>query len=912
MTRQGDSSRWILENQEIDHKMMVDIPINNFSLLPPRSSNDHINVNVGNNYGMHSGNLGKNTSVNLGMHSGNLGKNTSVNLGKHSGNLGKNAKNIGQSMRRSTSSIGESLRRTTSTVLKKTGVISTIQAAGPPRPRPPRRMERTASSAARGLNSLRFLDRTVTGKEGDAWRSIEKRFDQFAVDDRLSRDKFGICIGLGESKEFAGEIFDAIARRKNISTENGITKNEVKLFWQDMTRQDLDARLQIFFDMCDKNGDGKLSEEEVKEVIILSASANKLTNLNKQAESYASLIMEELDPDHLGYIEMWQLETLLRGMVNNDEDVKKLQTQTLTRAMIPKKYRTPIIKHLNLTTEFIYENWMRIWALTAWLAMNAFLFMWKFEHFKHSQMFKITGYCVCLAKASGETIKFNMALILIPVCRRTLTKLRSTILGKFIPFDDNINFHKIIAVAIVIASVIHSFAHLACNFPLLSSCPKKKFMAVLGRLLHHHQPTYRELLLHTTVGITGILMVLIMGFAFTLATHSFRKNAIKLPGTFQRLAGFNAFWYAHHLLVLAYILLILHGYFLIFSRVWYKKTTWMYVLVPVLFYVIERIFSRYEHNLQVDVLKAVIYSGNVLTLYMTKPPGFKYKSGMYIFIKCRDISKYEWHPFSITSAPGDNYLSVHIRTLGDWTRELKSRFERVCDPPPRTPISGKLMRIETKTLSTANYNEIQATFPSILLKGPFGAPAQSYSKFDILLLIGLGIGATPFISIAKDLLYHIRRNETNDRNPAEPLESPKKCPERAYFYWVTREQSSFEWFKGVMDDIANSDRNNVIEMHNYLTSVYEQGDARSALIAMVQKLQHAKNGIDIVSESKIKTHFARPNWRKVLSQLTNEHPASRIGVFYCGSATLAKPLKKLCQEFSLNSTTRFHFHKENF
>lgn len=40
-------------------------------------------------------------------------------------------------------------------------------------------------------------------------------------------------------------------------------------------------------------------------------------------------------------------------------------------------------------------------------------------------------------------------------------------------------------------------------------------------------------------------------------------------------------------------------------------------------------------------------------------------------------------------------------------------------------------------------------------------------------------------------------------------------------------------------------------MHNYLTSVYEEGDARSALIAMVQSLQHAKSGVDIVSGSKV-------------------------------------------------------------
>lgn len=106
-----------------------------------------------------------------------------------------------------------------------------------------------------------------------------------------------------------------------------------------------------------------------------------------------------------------------------------------------------------------------------------------------------------------------------------------------------------------------------------------------------------------------------------------------------------------------------------------------------------------------------------------------------------------------------------------------------------------------------------------------------------------------------------------------------KGPGRAYFYWVTREQGSFEWFKGVMNDVAESDHNvleisfastkafisvliislltslwllqHVIEMHNYLTSVYEEGDARSALIAMVQSLQHAKNGVDIVSGSRV-------------------------------------------------------------
>jgi len=37
---------------------------------------------------------------------------------------------------------------------------------------------------------------------------------------------------------------------------------------------------------------------------VLSASANKLGNLKTNASGYAALIMEELDPDHNGYIEV--------------------------------------------------------------------------------------------------------------------------------------------------------------------------------------------------------------------------------------------------------------------------------------------------------------------------------------------------------------------------------------------------------------------------------------------------------------------------------------------------------------------------------------------------------------------------------------------------------------------------------
>jgi hypothetical protein len=72
-----------------------------------------------------------------------------------------------------------------------------------------------------------------------------------------------------------------------------------------------------------------------------------------------------------------------------------------------------------------------------------------------------------------------------------------------------------------------------------------------------------------------------------------------------------------------------------------------------------------------------VYPGNVLALHVSKPQGFKYHSGQYIFVNCSDVSPFQWHPFSITSAPGDDYVSVHIRTLGDWTSQLKAVFAKV-------------------------------------------------------------------------------------------------------------------------------------------------------------------------------------------------------------------------------------------
>lgn len=174
------------------------------------------------------------------------------------------------------------------------------------------------------------------------------------------------------------------------------------------------------------------------------------------------------------------------------------------------------------------------------------------------------------------------------------------------------------------------------------------------------------------------------------------------------------------------------------------------------------------------------------------------------------------------------------------------------------------------------------SFPKILIDGPYGAPAQDYKKYEVVLLVGLGIGATPMISIVKDIINNIRSQENEEGALEAGMEKNKNSKKgfktrKAYFYWVTREQGSFEWFKGIMNEVAEMDDKGAIELHNYCTSVYEEGDARSALIAMLQSLHHAKNGVDVVSGTRVKSHFAKPNWRQVYKKIALHNSQSRIG-----------------------------------
>ena len=83
-------------------------------------------------------------------------------------------------------------------------------------------------------------------------------------------------------------------------------------------------------------------------------------------------------------------------------------------------------------------------------------------------------------------------------------------------------------------------------------------------------------------------------------------------------------------------------------------------MIPGVAYIIERLLREYRAKKTTTVLQVTNHPSDVVELRMGKK-GFKYKSGQYLYLNAPHLSYYEWHPFTITSAPHEEFVSVHIR-----------------------------------------------------------------------------------------------------------------------------------------------------------------------------------------------------------------------------------------------------------
>lgn len=119
-------------------------------------------------------------------------------------------------------------------------------------------------------------------------------------------------------------------------------------------------------------------------------------------------------------------------------------SKMLSQKLKPTQFNNPVKRFFHSSKYFLLDNWQRVWVMALWIGIMAGLFAYKYVQYRHRAAYGVMKECVCLAKGAAETLKFNMALILLPVCRNTITWLRNkTKLGLAVPFDDNLNFHKV-------------------------------------------------------------------------------------------------------------------------------------------------------------------------------------------------------------------------------------------------------------------------------------------------------------------------------------------------------------------------------------------------------------------------------------------------------------------------------------
>lgn len=490
------------------------------------------------------------------------------------------------------------------------------------------------------------------------------------------------------------------------------------------------------------------------------------------------------------------------------------------------------------------------------------------------------GITFTIARAAALVLHVDVIFILLPVCRNFISLLRRTPLNHVIPFDKNITFHKATAWSIVAGTVVHVGAHMV-NFTKLALADTDaktggaKFVAFLNANFA------------TGPGVTGWIMTVALGIMVWYAMEKRRR------------ANFERFWYSHHLFILFFICWQLHGMFCMIKpdRPPYCSWNsigvfWRYWLIGGLIWIYERVLREVRSRHRTYVSKVIQHPSNVVEVQIKKEKTTT-RAGQYIFISCPEISYFQWHPFTLTSAPEEDYISVHIRVAGDFTRDfakaLGCDFDKKSDKGGEKDPGGKVV-------GTSTNPPLNRVLPRVMVDGPFGSASEDFLNFETVLLVGAGIGVTPFASILKSIWYRM-----NNFNSSKPTRLSK-----VYFTWVIRDFGSAEWFHSLLHAIEEQDMQNRIEINIYLTAKIKDDDMTNIF---VQDVGAEK---DAITSLRAPTHFGRPNWDRVFSSIAEKHTDTDVGVFFCGPPVLSRQLHQMSNKYSTPNGTRFFFGKENF
>lgn len=559
-----------------------------------------------------------------------------------------------------------------------------------------------------------------------------------------------------------------------------------------------------------------------------------------------------------------------------------------------------------------------------------------------------------LARASGQCLNFLCSIVVLLVCRRSISLLRSKGFGRYLPLDDHVYFHKMIGLFIVGHSLAHAFGHVL-NFRLVSLEDNPKY-------------TWLEYLFSTHTGIgwiggcaslTGWLLLLII--LIMASAQPFSRS----------LGKFELFYYTHLLYILFWALLFVHA-----------SHFWIWFVGPFTVFVVESIIrlrnllTNLTSTGRSTIIKAVPLPSNVIHLVIKRPQNFDYKPGDWIYVLIPQIAKYEWHPFTISSAPEqDGVIWLHIRAVGEWTRCLRSYFEAVgnrnhlsrfirsgqfsmsmdnynlpdddlsshdsasilgsgkltkkhlplstihenisidlLDNNNKTPSDGEsIATIESSDQSRATATTTTMPNITIFIDGPYGSPSGQIFQSEHAVLIATGIGVTPFASILQSIVHHYEKRRQKCPSCAcefSDMRPPFVCKLRKVdFVWINRDQKSFEWFIKLLAELeltqshlAPSER--FLDIHIHLTAM-EPAKTKTVGLQLALYLIHEKNKKDLVTGLRTRTKAGRPNWDEFFTYIQDQKKG-KVSVFFCGRPQLSRLLHRKCDSFG------FKFRKEIF
>ncbi|CAI5770317.1 NADPH oxidase 3 [Podarcis lilfordi] len=453
------------------------------------------------------------------------------------------------------------------------------------------------------------------------------------------------------------------------------------------------------------------------------------------------------------------------------------------------------------------------------------------------------------ARASATCLNFNCLLILLPVSRNLVSFLRGTsfccggVLRR--QLDKSVTFHKTIAYGVAVNATIHIIAHLINieRYHLSQSKQAGELSSKLSGIGKSPNESYLNPIRNYDMLIRGQTPQSLLLHNVTYCKDHYSEWETSGQCPLPQFSGND-------------------------------PVAWKWVLCPVILYICERIIRLWRFQQEVVITKVVSHSSGVLELHMKKR-GFKMEAGQYIFLQCPAISQMEWHPFTLTSAPEDDFFSVHIRSVGDWTEALFSAFGA-----------------EEKTFKEP------WKLPRLAVDGPFGAAATDAFQYQISVCIAAGIGATPFASILKSIWYKCCNLSTGLRL------------EKVYFYWICRDPSAFEWFADLLclleAQMAEKGKAHFLSYHIFLTGWDESQATHIAL--------HYDEKLDVITGLKQKTFYGRPNWDTEFKHIAENHPSNNIGVFFCGPKSLSQTLRKKCSWYSSADPrgVQFYYNKESF